>query len=239
MSARPAPLDTLFVSETPEGIELAQRPASVVARSLAFAVDFGLRAVIWFIAGIALSQLRGVGSALFLVLIFLLEWLYPVMFELSPMGTTPGKRLLGLRVVMDSGLPITPAASLTRNLLRAADFLPVLYGVGIVTLLLRPDAKRIGDVVAGTLVVHDERVTLHRALPEAPPLAPAQPLSARAQAAVLAWAGRVPRLTAERAQELAAIAQPVLPAADGPRTPDRDATERLLGVAHWLLGRRP
>ena len=59
-----------------------------------------------------------------MILLFALEWLYPVVFELTPSGATPGKRVFGLRVVMDNGLPVTPAASMTRNLLRAADFLP-------------------------------------------------------------------------------------------------------------------
>jgi len=49
-------------------------------------------------------------------------------FELTPWGASPGKRAMGLKVVMDSGLPVTLAASLTRNLLRAADFLPFGYG---------------------------------------------------------------------------------------------------------------
>jgi uncharacterized RDD family membrane protein YckC len=232
VSAGTPPLDTLFVTEAPEGIELAQRPAGLVPRCLAYAVDFGLRMAVYFVAVTGLQSLGGVGAAVYFILLFAMEWLYPVAFELSPMGATPGKRMLGLRVVMDNGLPVTPAASFTRNLLRTIDFMPVLYGFGLAALLLRADAKRIGDLAAGTLVVHDERVSLHRALPPAPPLAPRAPLSASAQAAVIAWAGRVPRLTAARAEELAELAKPVLPAGRS------DATQRLLGIAHWLLGRR-
>jgi len=228
-------LDTLALAETPEGIELALRPAGVVPRALAYATDFGLRLVVLIAAAIALGQLRGLGMALLLILYFLLEWWYPVVFELMPGAATPGKRLLGLKVVMDNGLPITPAASLVRNLLRAADQLPGLYAFGIVSMLLRPDFKRLGDLAAGTLVVHHDSATLHGAMPAADPIAPRLPLDTPAQAAVVAWAGRIPRLTPERAEELAALAEPVLPA---PTEAAPSAQQRLLAVAHWLLGRR-
>ncbi len=91
---------------------------------------------------------------MYLIVAFLLEWLYPVAFELTRWGATPGKRALGLKVVMDNGLPVTPAASLTRNLLRVADFLPFLYGFATVCLLTRRDFKRLGDLAAATLVVY-------------------------------------------------------------------------------------
>jgi uncharacterized RDD family membrane protein YckC len=227
-------LDTLFAAETPEGIELVQRPAGITARALAYATDFGLRLVLIFGASTVANLLGGVGAALFFIIVFGLEWIYPVVFELLPGSATPGKRLLGLKVVMDSGLPVTPAASMVRNLLRAVDFLPVLYGFGLLALLLRADFKRLGDLAAGTLVVHVERVQLHAVPPQAPPLAPARALSASEQAAIVAWAGRSTRLTAARAEELAQLAAPVLP----PQRAQQDATERLLGVAHWLLGRR-
>ncbi|MED5619724.1 RDD family protein [Ideonella sp. BN130291] len=232
MSAR---LDTLVTAETPEGIELTLRPAGCCARSLAYVADLGVRLIVMLAAGMTLGRVAGVGGATMLLLYFLLEWFYPVAFELSPWGATPGKRLLNLRVVMDSGLPVTPAASLVRNLLRAADFLPALYGFGLVCLLLRRDFKRLGDLAAGTLVVHAEQVVLHAALPPGPASAPRRSLSLQEQSAVLAWAGRSGRITAARAEELAALAGPILPAA----RQGADATERLLSVAHWLLGRRP
>ena len=67
--------------------------------------------------------------------------------------------MFGLKVVMDNGLPVTPAASLTRNLLRVADFLPFGYGFAIVSMLLRRDCKRLGDIAAATLVVHEPQAT--------------------------------------------------------------------------------
>jgi uncharacterized RDD family membrane protein YckC len=179
----------------------------------------------------------GFGGGVILIGVFCVEWLYPIVFELSRWGATPGKRTLGLRVVMDTGLPVTPAASFTRNMLRVADFLPLAYAFGIVTMLLNRECKRLGDLAAGTLVVHANPVVLHDAPPPAASLAPARPLNPREQAAILSWAGRAKRLTPARFEELAQLAAPALPPAPADE-PRRDAVERLLGVAQWLMGRR-
>jgi len=228
-------LDTVVTAEAPEGIELVLRPAGIVARTYAFLIDALIRGTILLIASIALGSMNKLGGALFVILLFLIEWLYPVLFELLPGAATPGKRALGLKVLMDSGLPITPAASLVRNLLRAADFLPVLYGFGTVSMLLRPDFKRIGDLAAGTLVVHIDSMRLHGAIPDAVPRAPARALSTHEQAVIVAWAGRATRLTPARFDELAELAMPAVG-----RSPHHagQATQRLLGVAQWLVGRR-
>ena len=227
-------LDTLTSAETPEGIALALRPAGVVARAGAFAIDLLIRGALMLVVSMVLAPLGRFGSGLALILWFALEWFYPVLFELLPSGATPGKRALGLRVTMDSGLPITPAASLLRNLLRTADFLPFAYGLGLATVLMRSDFKRLGDIAAGTIVVHVQRATLHGTLPEAAPVAPAQTLSPRAQAAVIAWAGRSTRITEARLAELAQLAAPVT----GVNATSRDAVLRLLSVANWLMGKR-
>ncbi len=177
----------------------------------------------------------GIGIALNIILIFALEWLYPVAFELTRWGATPGKRSLGLRVIMDNGLPVTPAASLTRNLLRAADFLPLFYGFAVVSMLLRRDSKRLGDLAAATLVVYQPRPAARIPANDIAPLAPAIALSPRDQAAVIALAARAARLTAARVDELAALAGVVSGNAgeSGPQV-----TRRVLGVAQWFLGRR-
>ncbi|MBX3619502.1 MAG: RDD family protein [Rhizobacter sp.] len=225
-------LDTLYTAETPEGIALSLRPAGVAPRALAYMVDLAVRVGLFIALSIVALPFGGMGRGLLLVSYFLLEWFYPVVFELTRSGATPGKRLFGLHVVMDSGLPVTPAASITRNLLRAADFLPFLYAFGSVSMLLRRDFKRLGDLAAGTLVVHGEHVALHGALPEATPTAPARPLAPREQAAIVAWAGRASRLTPARLDELAELARSVTPPGQA------DATHRLLGVAQWLVGHR-
>lgn len=229
-------LDTVVTAEAPEGIELALRPAGLVARGYAFLVDLSVRFAILLVASIALGAMKLMGAGLFLVLLFLVEWLYPVLFELMPGSATPGKRTAGLKVVMDSGLPVTPAASLVRNLLRTADFLPALFTFAIVSMLVRSDFKRLGDLAAGTLVVHADSTRLHGELPQAAPRAPARVLSTHEQAVIVAWAGRATRLTPARFDELAELARPVT--ANGTAGAGSDATQRLLGVAQWLVGRR-
>lgn len=231
-------LDTLYTAETPEGVSLSMRPAGVTARCLAYLIDLAIRLAMLFAASLVLGALGGFGGAIFLVFYFLLEWFYPVAFELGLSGATPGKRAMGLQVVMDSGLPVTPAASITRNLLRAADFLPALYGAGALCLLLRADFKRLGDLAAGTLVVYRETVVLHGQMPDAEPVAPARALGASEQAAIVSWAGRATRLTPERFGELAALAQSATSSSNTAPTDAAAAPARLLGVAQWLMGRR-
>jgi uncharacterized RDD family membrane protein YckC len=231
-------LDTRYTAETPEGIALAMRPAGVVARFYAYLVDFLIRLAIFLALSKALDSLGAAGVGLLLITYFLLEWFYPVLFELLPGHATPGKRVLGLMVVMDSGLPVTPAGSLVRNFLRAVDFLPAAYALGFVTMLCRADFKRLGDLAAGTLVVyrqdHGSSLQLRESLPEAPALAPRRPLSSSEQAAIIDWASRSQRLTPSRTEELASLAQTILPANRRPA----EATAALMGVAQWLLGRR-
>jgi hypothetical protein len=158
-----------------------------------------------------------------------------VVFELSRWGATPGKRVMGIKVVMDNGLPITPAASITRNLLRAADFMPALYGFALISMLFRPDFKRLGDIAANTLVVYRAPATPRVNLTDLEPLAPSAPLQPAEQAAVMALAARASRLTPERLDELAALAAWV--SGDAGRS-GPEVTRRVLAVAQWLLGKR-
>jgi uncharacterized RDD family membrane protein YckC len=229
-------LDSVVAAETPEGILLELRPAGLSARFCAFVIDWLIRIAILYGAAFVVGLFGGIGIAFWLILAFVLEWFYPIAFELGRSGATPGKRAMDLKVVMDNGLPVTPAASILRNLLRFADFMPFAYGGAIVCMLLRPDGKRLGDLAAATIVVHQPRTAPKATLEMVAPLAPARPLSARDQAAVISLAARAPSLTVERLDELAAIAQPVQ--GDEPREPG-DVTRRVLGVAQWLLGRRP
>lgn len=229
-------LDTVVSAETPEGILLELRPAGLSARFYAFALDWLIRIMIFYAAATVVAIMGGIGIAFWIVLFFVLEWFYPVIFELSRSGATPGKRIFGLKVVMDNGLPITPAASFTRNLLRVADFLPFGYGFAIISMLLRADCKRLGDIAAATLVVHQPVAVPRVVLEQVVPLAPMRPLAPRDQAAVMALSARAPTLTVERLDELAALAASVS-GDEGHAGPQ--VTRRVLGVAQWLLGRRP
>lgn len=214
---------------------LTLRPAGLPARSLAFALDWLIRIMVIGATQTAAQLMGGVGVAFWIILMFAMEWLYPMAFELTRGGATPGKAIMGIKVVMDTGLPVTPAASLTRNLLRVADFMPFAYAFGLICMLTRRDFRRLGDIAAATLVVHRPGAHRPSALPEAEPLAPAIPLDLGEQATVIALAARARRMTPERLDELAALAAPVSgnTGFSGPAV-----TRRVLGVAQWLMGRR-
>jgi uncharacterized RDD family membrane protein YckC len=228
-------LDTVVTAETPEGILLELRPAGLTIRFYAFVVDWMIRLSVLYAAAMLAAFMGGVGTALWFILIFACEWLYPIAFELRQSGATPGKRVFNLKVVMDNGLPITPSASIARNLLRTADFLPFAFGFAIVSMLIRSDSKRLGDLAGGTIVVHDPRPRPHGGIEDVPVLAPAVLLAPRTQAALIALAVRAPTLTAERLDELAAMAAVV--SGDERRSGAR-VTRRVLGVAQWAMGRR-
>ena len=228
-------LDTIVAAETPEGILLELRPAGLSARFYAFVLDWLIRLVVVYAAALVAGFMGGFGTGFWLILYFVLEWFYPVFFELGRSGATPGKNVLGLKVVMDSGLPVTPAASFTRNLLRFADFLPLAYGFAIVSMLVRADSKRLGDIAAATLVVHRPQPAARVRLENVTPVQPMRTLAPRDQAALVALAARAPTLTAERLDELAALAAAVTGEAGGAGTA---VTRRVLGVAQWLIGRR-
>jgi uncharacterized RDD family membrane protein YckC len=227
-------LDTLRTITTPEGVELNLRLAGPMPRACAWAIDLALRAAILIALLIAVSALGELGMGIFLIAVFLLEWIFPAVCEIHFDGATPGKKALGLRVVNDDGTPVDTAAAVIRNLLRAVDFLPLMYGVGLASMLLNREFKRLGDLVAQTVVVYRDEARPAIAIPDAAPLAPAWPLSVEEARAILDYAERVPDLTTERADELALIGEPlvagVAPTAAGAR-------DRLVGVANYLVGR--
>jgi uncharacterized RDD family membrane protein YckC len=97
--------------------------------------------------------------AAFGMISFLLIWGYYIGFELFWNGQTPGKRWIGLRVIRLDGTPITASESIIRNLVRLIDLLPFAYGVGVVTMFINPNSRRVGDLAAGTVVVYDRRTT--------------------------------------------------------------------------------
>ena len=154
----------------------------------------------------------------------------PVIFEVWRDGATPGKRSFNLVVLNDNGTPVTFGASLTRNLLRAVDFLPMLYAFGLVSMLFNRDFKRLGDLAAGTIVVYRDKPAVRGKLPDARPVAPQVALTLNEKRAVLDFAERYATLTHERANELAEHAAPLVGDA-------REPAEVLLGIAHHQRGK--
>lgn len=226
-------LDTYRHVVTPEGVALHLRAAGPLPRALAYVLDLIARIAIYMALYQVLTALfGGAGYAILMLVTFVMSWFYMVLFEVLMQGRTPGKWALGLRVVAADGAPVGWMASFTRNLLRVVDALPVGYAVGLVTCLIDPWGRRLGDMVAGTLVVHAARQqTLYEAQ-VAPALAPTIVLLQHEQAAVVAFAERAPRLTAARQAELAELVEPLT------LSRGQAAVVRLYGIANWLLGRR-
>ena len=218
-------LDTLRRVPTPEGIELTLRLAGPVPRAYAFVIDLLIRGMIMLVVLQILAVAGRTGYGLMAICYFLLEWFYPVLFELLWDGATPGKRAFNLVVVNDNGTPVTVGASVTRNLLRAVDFLPAFWAFGLISMLFSRDFKRLGDLAAGTVVVYRDKLRSRGALPDVPPKAPAYPLSLAERRAVLNFAERHALLTEERADEVAAHAGPLVGNAASP-------ARVILGIAN-------
>jgi uncharacterized RDD family membrane protein YckC len=226
-------LDTTRKVATPEGIELTLHLAGPAPRAMAWALDLAIRAgIVLAVTSFAL-QFGRAGWGVVLLALFFVEWLLPAWFETAWRGQTPGKRVMGLAVLNDDGTPVRWPAALTRNLLRAVDFLPFLYGAGLVSMLTNRDFKRLGDLAAGTVVVYQaEKPQASKNIPAAPAIAPPVPLSLEEQRALLELAERSATLTPERIEELAELPTPLVGRLHG-----SGAAMRLLGIANHIAGR--
>jgi len=224
-------LDTLYHVNTPEGIRLRLSPAGPVPRMLAWMVDIAIRMGINIALYTALAFLGKTGMGIALILSFLLEWFYPVYFELYKKGQTPGKKYFNLYVSMENASPITPAASIIRNLLRFVDFLPLFYGFGFVSMILTKRFQRLGDLVAGTVVLHQALEYPPLAEITVKPISPPVALNLAEQQALIRYQQRIPYLTRERSEELAMLTRPLV-------DDQEKATKQLLGISNWILGSR-
>jgi len=158
---------------TPERVALSLPVAGIGYRCLAWLVDATLLFFFWVTAYFVLSLLvsdllaafqglSGLVQTLVAVGAFATQWLYWTLAEVFLHGQTPGKRLLGIRVVRADGSPVGVYESAVRNLLRAVDFLPLLYATGCLSMLFTRQHRRLGDLLAGTLLVREERFNLDK-----------------------------------------------------------------------------
>ncbi|HYU90851.1 MAG TPA: stage II sporulation protein M [Gemmatimonadales bacterium] len=154
--------------ETPEHLVLELELAGLGSRMAATLCDAGVLTLAYLLLGLAIqllpTQASGdangpwstLGAIVLIVTLFLLFWGYFLLFEGLNEGRTPGKRLMGIRVVMDTGHPLTFTAAAVRNLVRIVDMQPLFtYQVGLGFVLFHRQNKRLGDIVAGTVVVRD------------------------------------------------------------------------------------
>jgi uncharacterized RDD family membrane protein YckC len=160
--------------ETPEQLRLDFPVAGIGSRFLAIAIDSLIQVAAALVVILTFSILSATGVlsrpglsplwllALSSVFFFLLFFGYYAFFEIIWNGQTPGKRSIGIRVIADSGRPLTAAESIGRNLFRIVDQLPGFYGVGITVALLNRRNKRLGDLVAGSVVIRESSLDVIR-----------------------------------------------------------------------------
>src|SRR5205823_2113782 len=144
---------------TPEHVPIRLEPAGAGSRFLAVSIDFiitnSIAAGIALVTGVLLP--RGLAMAVTISASFVLSWGWHVWFETQRNGQTVGKRVMSLRVVDARGLPISLYQSLVRNIVRVVDFLPLFYGFAAVVSLIDPLRRRLGDLVADTLVIRESQ----------------------------------------------------------------------------------
>jgi len=151
--------------DTPEQVHLEFVLAGLGSRFMAAFLDTliqaGLLAAVSFVAIVVAAALGWAraspswAAAGFILGAFTIIWGYYTIFEIAWKGQTPGKRWAKIRVIKESGRPITAFEAAARNVVRVVDWLPGMYGAGVVTMLLNKRHRRLGDFVAGTLVVHE------------------------------------------------------------------------------------
>jgi uncharacterized RDD family membrane protein YckC len=183
-----SPIDDLLTVDTPENVSFDYEIAGIGSRFLAAIVDTFFIILLQILAIlIALVAIIDVGHypgsvssfldeymsgvlAISGLIGFLFLWGYYIFFEMAWNGQTPGKRAAKLRVIRVDGRPITLSEALVRNLVRLVDFMPGFYGVGVVTMFIQSQSRRLGDLAAGTVVVHDKGKTVSLASLDAPGL---------------------------------------------------------------------
>lgn len=234
--------------ETPDHVVLRYDLAAAGNRGFAAIVDFAIASLVFvgalFAVGLGTTALGGQVLTplfgVFVLLTFLIAWSYFVLLEWLWQGQTVGKRMFGLRVIRDDGAPAGFMAVLIRNLLRVVDFLPALYGLGLVMVIASSRSQRLGDLAAGTYVVRAPRPSLdYFSLRTLSPLGEGERVELRAlpgeaQRLVREFVAREARLRpSDRAKVAHQIAERVRPyARDLASTPDD--VEFLRAVARTL-----
>lgn len=242
------PLDTTAAIETPEHVSFHYRLAGPGRRAVAWLIDLIVRGAIMLglllLLGLGglFNNFDGTSTGVLLVVAFCLEWGYFIFFDLITNGRSPGKKALNLRVVREDGTSIRFGDSVLRNLLRAADFLPMGYAVGVLVCGLDARFRRLGDLAAGTIVVAEERTRVRRHNDAPKPTAhdlnaiPSNiPLSRAELAALELFVSRLGTLHPARELDLAQLVAPIFARRIGIATPT-NATRFLILIYHRVTG---
>ncbi|MDO4551101.1 MAG: stage II sporulation protein M [Planctomycetia bacterium] len=160
------PLDTMIQIQTPENVEITYFLAGMPLRLLAYILDIFFSYMLFSLVTYMASYLNtffninwgDLGFSFILAFYFILSWGYWIICEGCFNGKTPGKHILGLRVISVNGAPITLTHSLIRNLMRAVDCQPmILYQMGFWSMFVTGTSQRLGDLAAGTIVIQQKR----------------------------------------------------------------------------------
>jgi len=224
-----APTDETLIIETPERVPLHFALASIGNRFLACAFDHFLQVGVILVAFLLFAWLGSAAGlfehvrdapkwvlALLIVLLFLVWSGYFVLFEWAWNGQTPGKRWLRLRVIREDGRPVTFWEASARNLLRLFDMMPFpFYSVGLISVFLSERDQRVGDFIAGTVVVRERT-------DQAPTFAevfnaPTSDAALRRSFKPVPFSGDVNRLGAPEIEVIEAFLRRRWDLADGPR----------------------
>jgi uncharacterized RDD family membrane protein YckC len=252
---RSGPIDTTAEIETPEHVCFHVPIAGPTSRAVAWVLDALIRAGILLVfavtaslGGLAIGDaVSGISTGFILILLFVLEWGYYTFWEIAWNGTTPGKRAMDLRVVSVHGHPLRVGDSFLRNLLRAADFLPWGYAIGLLSMACDGRFRRLGDLVAGTMVVVEEKRTVASTIRIEPPptakelanLPQRLPLSGDELDALEHFLRRKDKIGSAREDELASMVAPVFARRLGVRVNDASRFLTLLYVRARGAARRP
>jgi len=148
---------------TPEGVSFSLPLAGPFTRSMAYFIDFVAMSAAFNLLRPVLQVLQVVGGDAGVGLTLFLQFLFVegarTVSELLWRGQTPGKKVMGLRVMDERGLKLHPSQLVIRNLLRFVDALPFFYAVGGAVALFNSRAQRLGDLAAGTVVVRSVKTS--------------------------------------------------------------------------------
>lgn len=224
-------IDTLMMVETPEGVELGIRLCGAPVRCAAWFFDFLYRICFYIVAGILFGIFGQLGLGIFLIVFFIVEWFYPVYFEIYHKGQTPGKKHLGIHVICLDGTPVSLHASLIRNFLRVVDVLPFGYGVALICTFLDTRFRRLGDLAGGTVVAYETKANKALSLPDVEGEYPPIHLSKDEQKALVSFAERCDILTKNRQLELSTLLETLH------QEKKQAGLNKLLGYAKVIAGR--
>ena len=241
-------IDTTATVHTPERVRFRYRLAGPAQRGVAWLIDVTVMAILLFaflIVGVFLdlTVTEGTGTGAFRLAVFGVQWLYGATCETLMSGQTPGKMVMSLRVVRTDGSPAQLPDFLLRNLLRVADALPTVFlafptfGLGVIVMAFSPRHRRIGDLVAGTVVVVEDEAFVLGSVNVEPPvteeerqaLPPSVHLTNQELQVIEAFLRRRPRLSNERAEDLAKLFAPTVTDRTGV---EASSAERVLALAY-------